>query len=107
MKDASNERIKQEILKLAKFMEKEERGFIFAPLPQEKGNHKTFLAVQPNGECSYEDFIKSFWAGMTAIVHNMRTQVPEDLLSDFKKGYKAFLVTTLKELNMGIVMWEG
>lgn len=103
MKDKSNERIQQEILKLAEFMDKEGRGFIFAPLPQRDSNHKTFLAVQGTGEQFDEEFLTAFWAGMLSIIRNMHPQVPEDLLPTFKKQYKAFLKASMVEFNMGAI----
>lgn len=103
MKDKSNERIQQEILKLAEFMDKEGRGFIFATLPQMDSNHRTFLVVQGNGEQFDKKFLTAFWAGMLSIIMNMHLQVPEDLLPTFKEQYKAFLKASMKEFNMGVI----
>lgn len=102
MKDKSNERILAEVSKLAKVMDKEGRGFIFAPLPKETSNHRTFVYVA-SATNSHDEFIQSFWAGMLSIIMNVHTQIPEDLLPLYKQCFKAFLLASMKEFNMELI----
>lgn len=94
-KDKSNVRINKALDELAKVMNKEERGFLFAPMVQLHGNHSTFLRAEfslkgekekMTAEITTEE-IALFWATIMGIVCNFQTQVPEDLQKAFKEGF--------------------
>ena len=102
MKDESNERLEKELQSLMEFMDKEGRGFIFATLPKADSKHKSFLCVQGAGS-SWDEAIEEFWAGLLAIVMNMRTQLPDDKHAKYKQCYKAFLQATMEQFNMGAI----
>lgn len=90
-KDESNARINKALDELAKVMEEEERGFLFAPMVQLRGDHKTFLRAEfsltDEKEKITTEEIVLFWATIMGIVHNFQTQIPEDLQKDFKDSF--------------------
>ena len=94
MKDKSNERIMEVIKLIATKMAEEERGFIFAPIAQMDGNHRTMCAVVfPNmidvKELGETEFIR-FWASMASLVANFNSQLTEEQRKEFKQGFITF-----------------
>lgn len=92
-KDKSNARIVAELTRLAEVMQEEGRGFIFVPIVQEEGDHKTMAYIAfstKDGEVDKEN-IKQFWATLLGLVANAQTQIPEDLLGYYDKGGQAFV----------------
>lgn len=95
MKDKSNERIIKAIIELQKVMGKEGRGFIFCPIVQLEGNHKTMCAVDFGGDGGIdEECVFRFWATMGSLIENVQSQLPEDLLLSFKEGFLPFVQMT-------------
>lgn len=93
MKDESNQRILKALVELNKVMEEEGRGFIFVPIVQTEGDHKTMAAVAFNtkrGEMT-DDEMHRFWATLAALVENFQHQLPEDLLPAYKEGFMVFI----------------
>ena len=95
--DKSNERIIKGIMEL---MEKEDRGFLFCPVPKMTGNHKTSLVFVGNEDGSMEE---QFFATMMSIMDNVRRNIPEDEYKNWKKYYKAYLKYELALWNMGAI----
>lgn len=98
-KDESNKRIAQSIKEL---MKKEGRGFLFSPVPQLNGKHKTMLTFVANigeGEPPVEEQV---FATMLAIMTNIRRNVPEDDYKKWKAAYRAYLDNELSLWNMKI-----
>lgn len=94
MKDESNKRIMEVISILATKMAEENRGFIFAPIAQLDGNHRTMCAVVfPNKEqisdLGADEFMR-FWASMASIVANFNSQLSEEQRKAFKQGFIPF-----------------
>lgn len=94
MKDESNERIMEVIRILATKMAEENRGFIFAPIAQLDGNHRTMCAVvYPNKDSvkdlGADEFVR-FWASMASIVANFNAQLSEEQRKVFKQGFIPF-----------------
>lgn len=90
-KDESNNRINKALDELAKVMHDEGRGFLFAPMVQQHGDHRTFLRAEFSLEYTKENITEEeivlFWATIIGIVRNFQTQIPEDLQKDFKEGF--------------------
>lgn len=95
--DKSNERIIKGIMEL---MEKEDRGFLFCPVPKMTDNHKTSLVFVGNEDGSMEE---QFFATMMSIMDNVRRNIPEDEYKNWKKYYKAYLKYELSLWNMGAI----
>lgn len=93
MKDKSNQRIVKKMEELYDFMVEEDRGFIFVPMAQMKGNHKTMCFVSFNKEVEKlnEDDMIRFWATMASLIENVQTNIPEHLKQDYKDGFLPFV----------------
>lgn len=93
-KDGSNKRIMEELVPtIMEYMKKEGRGFIFAPVCQEKGDHST-LAV---ATFSTEHRSAEFWATIAGLIDNVSRHIPEDDYEDFKKGFMAMVALVCQE----------
>lgn len=90
-KDKSNARVLELAEHIAEVMEQEGRGFIFAPMVQHTGDHYTFIIVADRKENNAEETIVNFWATLASIVMNTNTQIPEDLMGEFRAGFEAFV----------------
>lgn len=93
MKDKSNQRIMKKMEELYDFMTEEDRGFIFVPMVQVKGDHKTMCVVSFNKEAkklNEADMIR-FWATMAALIENVKTSIPEHLKQEYKDGFLPFV----------------
>lgn len=97
-RDKSNERIIDAIKEL---MKKEDRGFLFCPIPQEKGNHRTFLVFAMNNDGDPAEV--QFFATMMAVMENVRLNIPENDYKKWKKAYLAYLQHELTLWNMGLL----
>lgn len=95
--DKSNERIIKGIMEL---MKKEDRGFLFCPVPKMTGNHKTSLVFVGNEDGSMEG---QFFDTMMSIMDNVRRNIPEDEYKNWKAYYKAYLKYELSLWNMGAI----
>lgn len=92
IKDESNKRIEQFVRnEILPFMDKEDRGFIFAPAPSLKKftDHNTFTAVAVASNIE-------FWATMLSIIDNVNKNISEDDRAKFKEGYKMFIKASAK-----------
>lgn len=93
-KDGSNKRIMEELVPtIMEYMKKEGRGFIFAPVCQEKGDHST-LAV---ATFSTEHNSAEFWATIAGLIDNVSRHIPEDDYEDFKRGFMAMVALVCQE----------
>ena len=96
MRDKSNERIAKAVMELNKVMAEEGRGFIFAPIVQFGGNHRTLCAVSFHKDTS--DITKSdlmrWWASLSALVENFASQLSEEQRKEFKDGFIPFIKIT-------------
>lgn len=105
--DPSNARIMNELIPIIEeFMQKENRGFVFLPVPQRTGNHKTFLTLRANVQ-EEEELYTLFWVSMLAMVDCFRKYVPE---KDFRKWKEGFIPTiqAMTEIAFpSIKMFEG
>lgn len=89
-KDESNKRLYELAQLINKTMDKEGRGFIFAPMVQPGKDHRTAVFVSDLKGHSMEETFICFWATMAGIIININTQVPEDLRDEFRDGFSAF-----------------
>lgn len=89
-KDESNKRLYELALLIDKTMDKEGRGFIFAPMVQPGKDYRTAIFVSDLKEHSMEETFVCFWATMASIIMNINTQVPENLRNEFRDGFLAF-----------------
>lgn len=83
-KDPSNARIVETIKELEKVMDREDRGFIFCPVVQMKGRHRTLLATKFKS-------LDEFWATMLMIVDEINRQIPEEMRKEYKRGFMTFV----------------
>lgn len=92
-KDESNRRIIKAIEDIGKVMEEEGRGFIFAPIVQLTGNHKTMCAItfakEDEGGIGLMEFVQ-FWATLGSIIDNFNKQLSEDQRREFREGFIPF-----------------
>lgn len=96
MKDKSNERIVKVVKEISRIMEREGRGFIFCPIVQPQGNHKTLCAVSFNtedGEIGEVELVQ-FWASLTSLIDNFMKSLPKDKQREFKNGFIPFIQAT-------------
>lgn len=96
MKDKSNQRIMKKMEEIYDFMAEEDRGFIFVPMVQLKGDHKTMCVVSFNKEVeklNEADMIR-FWATMAALIENVQTYIPEHLKQEYRDGFLPFVQAT-------------
>lgn len=91
IKDPSNERIKEAVEELSKVMEQEGRGFIFAPICQMEGDHRTMGVVAFTSTTPQEERVKNFWATLASLVENYQHTLPEDKIEEYAWCAKAFL----------------
>lgn len=83
-KDESNERINKFLKQLDRIMEKEDRGYIFAPVVQIKGDHRTFLRVKAENPIF-------FWATLLGIVENYCSNYPEEGREELVEMFVTFV----------------
>lgn len=96
-KDDSNERILKMIESVQEEMNKEDRGFIFAPMIQPTGDHRSFVVVADKKGHTLDETMMMFWATMASIIINVNTQIPEDKREEFKFGFMAFIETCCQQ----------
>lgn len=101
-KDDSNERLVELVEIICKKMDAEDRGFIFAPMVQPTGNHRSFVIVADRKGHDVEETLKMFWTTMVSIAMNVNTQVPEDLRGEFQLGFIAFVKMCCQECFPGM-----
>ena len=83
-KDASNERINKFLEQLDRIMEEEDRGYIFAPVVQIKGDHRSFLRVKAENPIF-------FWATLVGIVENYCLNYPEENRDELVEMFVTFV----------------
>lgn len=96
MQDKSNERIVKAVMELNEVMAEEKRGFIFAPIIQIGGDHRTLCAVSFHKDIS--DITKfdlmKWWASVSALIENFASQLSEEQRKEFKDGFIPFVQMT-------------
>ena len=97
-KDKSNERI---ISAIKELMKKEERGFLFCPVPKATGNHNTALVFVGNEDGTPIE--AQVFATLMSLMTNIRKSVPEDDYKKWKKLYKHYLQYEMELWNMGAI----
>ena len=95
IQDKSNERLLALVKQIEKTMEKEDRGFIFAPVCQE-GDHKSFLALKCGD-------VVEFWATILSIIVNSSEGFDKE---EFERGFNAFLVGVSKAAFPSLIVEE-
>ena len=86
--DESNERLLKLVKQIQETMEAEGRGFVFAPVCQLEGGHKSFLALQCDGPVE-------FWATMLSIIVNASKSFDK---KEFEAYFNAFVAGVKTEL---------
>lgn len=83
-KDESNARILEALIELDKVMKKEKRGWLFAPMLQQDGDHRCM---------AYASFVNpdQFWATLAMIVIEINKRYPEDEREKFREGFFPFI----------------
>ena len=79
-KDESNKRIVEALAELEKIMEGEGRGWLFSPIVQEEGDHRTLCVAR-------FDNPENFWATIGMIIIEINKQVPEEYRDRFREGF--------------------
>lgn len=97
MQDPSNERI---ITAIKKLMKKEDRGFLFCPVPKRGANHKSLFVFVGNSETGQPPVEQQVFTTLLMAMESIRRQVPEDEYRKWKKVYKAYLLSETKLWNM-------
>ena len=96
MKDKSNERIIKAVEELNRVMAEEGRGFIFCPIIQVGGDHRTLCAVsfhKDTADITKFDLMK-WWASVSALIENFASLLSEEQRQEFKDGFLPFVQMT-------------
>ena len=99
MRDKSNERIAKAVMELNEVMAEEGRGFIFCPIVQVGGNHRTLCAVsfhKDTADITKVDLMR-WWASLEVLIENFASNLSEEQMKDFKDGFIPFIRMTAEK----------